>query len=154
MRPLVDTNVKMVSLAMLLLRVISGLILFAAGAGKVLGWFGGMGMNATVDIFKTSMDLSSFWIYVSCYAEFFGGFLILIGLFTRIASFVLFINMLVATLSVGFENFFMGGAAYPFLLMIIFLVMILCGPMAYSFDAILGKKKKTKNVNSGLSMAF
>jgi uncharacterized membrane protein YphA (DoxX/SURF4 family) len=78
MRPLVDTNTKIVNIAILLLRVMSGLILFAAGTGKILGWFGGMGMSTTLDIFKTSMHLSTFWIYVSCYTEFIGGFLIIV----------------------------------------------------------------------------
>jgi putative oxidoreductase len=154
MKPLVETSTKAVSTAILLLRIMSGLILFVGGAGKVLGWFGGMGMNATLDIFKTNLHLSAFWIYLSCYTEFIGGLLIIIGLFTRIAAFALFINMLVATLFVGFKNFFMGGAAYPCLLMIIFLAIVLSGPMAFSIDAVLAKKKRIEKLNSGFSIAF
>jgi putative oxidoreductase len=154
MKPLIETSTKAVSSAILLLRIMSGLILFVGGAGKVLGWFGGMGMNTTLDIFKTSMHLSTFWIYLSCYTEFIGGFPIIIGLFTRIAAFALFINMLVATLFVGFKNFFMGGAAYPCLLMVIFLVIILSGPMAFSIDAVLAKKKRIEKVNAGFGIAF
>ena len=154
MKPLVETNTKTLSTAILLLRIMTGLILFVSGAGKVVGWFGGFGMNATVDMFKSSMHLSSFWIYLSCYAEFIGGFLIMGGLLTRIAAFALFINMLVATLFVGFKNFFMGGAAYPSLLMVIFLVIVFSGPMAYSIDAVLAKKKRTEKINSGFSIAF
>jgi putative oxidoreductase len=154
MKPLVETSTKAVSTAILLLRIMSGLILFVGGAGKVLGWFGGMGMNATLDIFKTNLHLSAFWIYLSCYTEFIGGLLITIGLFTRIAAFALFINMLVATLFVGFKNFFMGGAAYPCLLMIIFLAIVLSGPMAFSIDAVLAKKKRIEKLNSGFSIAF
>jgi len=154
MKPLVETNTKVMSIAILLLRIMAGLILFVAGAGKVLGWFGGMGINATLDIFKTSMHLSSFWTYVSCYTEFVGGLLIIFGLFTRVAAFALFINMLVATLFVGFKNFFMGGAAYPCLLMIIFLVLILSGPMEYSLDTFLSRKRRTEKVNTGFSVAL
>ena len=154
MKPLVETSTKAVSTAILLLRIMSGLILFVGGAGKVLGWFGGMGMNATLDIFKTNLHLSAFWIYLSCYTEFIGGLLIIIGLFTRIAAFALFINMLVATLFVGLKNFFMGGAAYPCLLMIIFLAIVLSGPMAFSIDAVLAKKKRIEKLNSGFSIAF
>lgn len=154
MKPLVETSTKAVSTAVLLLRIMSGLILFVGGAGKALGWFGGMGMNATLDIFKTNLHLSAFWIYLSCYTEFIGGLLIIIGLFTRIAAFALFINMLVATLFVGFKNFFMGGAAYPCLLMIIFLAIVLSGPMAFSIDAVLAKKKRIEKLNSGFSIAF
>jgi putative oxidoreductase len=154
MKPLVETNTKALSIAILLLRIMSGLILFVGGAGKVLGWFGGMGMSTTVNIFNTSMHLSAFWTHVSCYTEFIGGLLIIIGLFTRLAAFALFVNMLVATLFVGFKNFFLGGAAYPCLLMVIFLVIILSGPMAYSIDAVLATKKKTEKINRGFSMVF
>jgi putative oxidoreductase len=154
MKPLVDTNTRTLSIAILVLRIMAGLILFVGGAGKVMGWFGGFGMTATLGMFKTGMHLSDFWIYVSCYTEFIGGFLIIIGLLTRFAAAALFINMLVATLFVGFKNFFMGGAAYPCLLMLIFLAIFLSGPMAYSIDALLAKRKKTERQSLKLSAAF
>jgi putative oxidoreductase len=145
MKPLVETNARTLSIAILVLRLMAGLILFVGGAGKLMGWFGGFGMTATLNIFKTNLHLSAFWTYVSCYAEFIGGFLIMIGFLTRIAAITLVINMLVAVLFVGFKNFFFGGAAYPFLLMIIFLAIVLSGPMAYSFDALLANRKRIKD---------
>lgn len=154
MKPLIETNTRTLSIAILLLRLMAGLILFVAGAGKVMGWFGGFGMTATLDIFKINMHLSAFWTYVSCYAEFIGGFLIIIGLVTRFAAVVLVINMLVATWFVGLKNFFMGGAAYPCLLMVIFLVIVLSGPMAYSIDALLTNQKRTQRINFEFSAAF
>jgi putative oxidoreductase len=154
MKPLVETSTKTLSLAILLLRIMAGLILFVAGAGKVLGWFGGFGINATLEMFKTGMQLSAFWTYLSCYTEFIGGLLIMIGFLTRPAAIALFINMLVATYLAGFKNFFMGGAAYPCLLMVIFLVIILSGPMTCSIDAVLAQKQKSGKINSGFSMAF
>ena len=63
MKPLVETNAKTLSLAILLLRMMAGLILFVAGAGKVLGWFGGFGINTTLEMFKNGMQLSAFWTY-------------------------------------------------------------------------------------------
>lgn len=154
MKPLVETNQRALDVAILLLRLLTGLILFVAGAGKILGWFGGFGMMSTVEIFRTNMHLSSFWAYLSSYTEFIGGFLIMIGLLTRFASIALLINMLVATLLVGFKNFFLGGAAYPCLLFVIFLVLVLTGPMAYSVDALLSNKKETNRTNLNLSTAF
>jgi putative oxidoreductase len=154
MKLLVETNTKTVSIAILLLRIMAGLILFVAGSGKVLGWFGGFGMSATLEMFRTSTHLSAFWIYLSCYAEFIGGFLIMIGLLTRVAAATLFINMLTATLFVGFKNFFMGGAAYPCLLMVIFLVILLSGPMTFSLDALLLKRKRWEGTGLNWSAAF
>lgn len=154
MKPLVDTNARALSIAILLLRIMAGLILFVGGAGKVMGWFGGFGMTATLEMFKSNIHLSAFWTYVSCYAEFIGGLLIMIGLLTRVAATALFINMLVATLFTGFKNFFMGGAAYPCLLMVIFLAIIFSGPMFYSIDSLLAKRKKTERSNLNFSAAF
>lgn len=154
MKPLVDTNTRALSIAILLLRIMAGLILFVGGAGKVMGWFGGFGMPATLEMFKTNVHLSAFWTYVSCYAEFIGGFLIMIGLLTRVAAVALVINMLVATLISGFKNFFMGGAAYPCLLFVIFLAIVLSGPMDYSIDALLAKRKRTTGGNLNFSATF
>ena len=154
MKPLIETNQRAVDVAILLLRFMAGLILFVAGAGKVLGWFGGFGMTTTLELFKTNMHLSAFWAYLSSYTEFIGGFLIMIGLLTRFASIALLINMLVATLLVGFKNFFLGGAAYPCLLFVIFLVFVLTGPLAYSIDAALSTKNEKHRINHNFSTAF
>jgi putative oxidoreductase len=154
MKPLVETNQKAIHVAILLLRIMAGLILFVAGAGKVLGWFGGFGMTTTTELFKSNMHLSAFWAYVSSYAEFVGGLLIMIGLLTRLAAISLVINMVVATLLVGFKNFFLGGAAYPCLLFVVFLAILLTGPMLYSVDAWLFSKKSTGTINLKLSTAF
>ena len=76
MKPLIETNTRTLSIAILLLRIMAGLILFVGGAGKVLGWFGGFGMTSTIEMFKSNMHLSAFWTYLSSYTELIGGFLI------------------------------------------------------------------------------
>jgi putative oxidoreductase len=155
MKPLTTTNNTLVSLGILLLRLMTGLILFVAGAGKVAGWFGGFGMDVTVQMFQSNMGLASHWAYISSYTEFICGGLLMIGALTRPAAFLLFINMLVAAvILVGTKNFFMGGAAYPFLLMVISLVVLLTGPMAFSIDALLSKKNKVAGNSTRLSAAF
>jgi putative oxidoreductase len=142
MKALTSTNNNLLSLGVLLLRIMSGLILFIAGAGKVAGWFGGFGMNLTVQMFQSNMGIAPTWAYISSYTEFIGGALLILGGFTRPAAFLLFINMLVAVILVGTKNFFMGGAAYPCLLMVISFVILLTGPMKFSIDALLARKKK------------
>jgi putative oxidoreductase len=154
MKPLIETNTRALNTAILLLRLMAGLILFVGGAGKVLGWFGGFGMTTTLQMFEKGTHLSAFLIYVSCFTEFIGGFLIMIGLITRVAAIALMINMLTATLITGFKNFFFGGAAYPCLLFVIFLVIVLSGPMAYSIDALLSKRKRTEAPKLNLSASF
>ena len=154
MKALTATNHSMIGLGILLLRLITGLILFVAGASKVAGWFGGFGMDMTIQMFQTNMGLAAHWAYISSYTEFICGALVMIGALTRPAAFLLFINMLVAVILVGTKNFFMGGAAYPFLLMVISLVIVLTGPMAYSIDALMSKKGKLITGGRRLTSAF
>ena len=142
MNLLLSSNYVIANTGYLLLRWMCGLILFVAGAGKVLGWFGGFGMETTSQMFQSQMNWSPFWAYLSSYAEFIGGFLIIIGFLVRPAAFALFINMLVATIVVGTDKFFMGGGAYPCLLMVCFLYFFLKGPGPYSIDALIWKNKK------------
>jgi putative oxidoreductase len=145
MKLLTGTNKKLLSLSVLFLRLMTGVILFVAGAGKVLGWFGGMGMSATLQTFQQYMGISHFWTYVSCYAELIGGALLIVGFLTRPAALILAINMFVAVYFLGTKNFFMqNGAAYPFLLFINALAILLAGPMSYSIDAATMPSKKQK----------
>ena len=143
MKYLTATNSSAISLAVLLLRIMTGLILFVAGAGKALGWFGGFGMDTTVQMFKSNMNISAPWAYISTYTELIGGFLLLIGWLTRPAALLLTINMIVATVLVGFKNFFMGGAAYPCLLAVTSAAILLTGPMRYSLDALMAEGRRS-----------
>jgi putative oxidoreductase len=112
-----------------------------AGAGKVLGWFGGQGIDATIDIFVSQMGIHPILAHLSCYTEFIGGFLLIVGLLTRPAAFAIMINMLVAAL-VTLPNGFLKGASYPFSMMVSSLVILLAGPLAYSLDAWLLSGRK------------
>lgn len=134
------TNPVLFSLSMLLLRCTIGILLFIAGSGKLLGWFGGYGIVATIQGFG-KMGFSVPLTYLSTYTEFIGGFLLIAGLFTRPAAFAVMINMLVATL-VTLPRGFMGptGAQTPFIFLIIDIVILLSGPMAYSIDSALFRK--------------
>jgi len=136
-RILKETNPNLVSLSLLFLRCTIGILLFIAGSGKLFGWFGGYGMEATIQGFS-KIGISMPLTYLSTYTEFLGGLLLIIGLFTRPVAFAVMINMLVATL-VTLPHGFMGptGAQTPFLFLVIDIVILLAGPMAYSVDRII-----------------
>lgn len=136
-RILKETNPNLVSLSLLFLRCTIGILLFIAGSGKLFGWFGGYGMEATIQGFS-KIGISMPLTYLSTYTEFLGGLLLIIGLFTRPVAFAVMINMLVATL-VTLPHGFMGptGAQTPFLFLVIDIVILLTGPMAYSVDRII-----------------
>ena len=130
-----------INAALFFLRIMTGLIMFVAGAGKVMGWFGGFGMEQTLMMFKTGMNINAFWAYISCYTEFIGGALLMLGLLTRPAALFVFINMLVAVIIHGTDKFFMGGGAYPCLIMICALVLLLCGAGSWSVDGLVRSSK-------------
>jgi putative oxidoreductase len=139
-KTLKETNPDLVSLCLLLLRCTIGILLFIAGSGKVLGWFGGHGMEATIQGFS-KIGISIPLAYLSSYTEFIGGLLLTIGLLTRPAAFAVMINMIVAIL-VSLPRGFMGptGAQTPFIFLVIDVVIILAGPMTYSFDALIFRR--------------
>jgi len=139
MKLLTQTNSRLLSLSILLLRCMVGVILFMGGSGKALGWFGGFGMTKTIGFYKMS-GFSVTETYLSSYTEFIGGFLFIIGFLTRPAAIAVLINMIVATVVTMPKGFIMGTASYPFLLAVIAFIFLLTGSMAYSLDALLFQK--------------
>ncbi|MEJ2367476.1 MAG: DoxX family protein [Acidobacteriota bacterium] len=130
------TNSGFLSFSLLIIRWAVGIILFVVGSGKVLGWFGGQGMAATVHNFAR-MGFSAPLVYLSSFTEFIGGGLLVLGFLTRPAAVAVTINMFVATMTMMPRGFFRGGAAYPFMLLVCALVILLAGPMSCSVDALV-----------------
>ncbi len=71
-----------------LLRVVAGLLMFQAGSMKMFGWFGGMPGGGTASL--TSQ------VGIGGAIEVIGGALVMLGLFTRPAAFILSGQMAVA----------------------------------------------------------
>ncbi|MEK7607811.1 MAG: DoxX family protein [Patescibacteria group bacterium] len=94
------------NLAVLIVRLIIG------GIFITTGWMKVSDMAATIDFFG-GMSIPAFLAYIVSYAELIGGVLIVLGLWTEIATGVLAIVMLVAIYyvrSMGFQGF-MGPLA-------------------------------------------
>jgi putative oxidoreductase len=127
------------SIAFALLRVMTGFLFMPHGAQKLFGWFGGMGGSGA-----TAQPFTQIWL--AGVLEFFGGLLILLGLFTRPVAFVLAGEMAVAYFQAhapqGFwplQNRGELAALYCFL----YLLFAAAGGGLYSLDAILWKKRPT-----------
>ncbi len=112
--------------AITILRVVLGIVFFAHGAQKMLGWFGGYGLSGTMGFFTGTMHIPTFFAYLAIAAEFFGGIGLLLGLFTRLAAFGIAVNMLVAIVMVhsqfGFFANWTGaqkGEGYEFHLLVL-----------------------------------
>src|ERR1700739_968043 len=86
--------------AITILRLVVGIVFFAHGAQKVLGWFGGYGFSGTMGAFTTRMGIPAPLAFLAIMAEFLGGLGLIVGFLSRIAAFGIFMNMLVAVLLV------------------------------------------------------
>jgi putative oxidoreductase len=137
-----------------ILRVVLGVVFFAHGAQKMLGWFGGYGFTGTMGFF-THLGIPAVFAFLAISAEFFGGLGLILGLLGRIAAFGIACNMLVAVAMVH-HNFglFMNwtgaqkGEGFEFHLLalaMLFTVMIL-GSGAFSVDAALSPTNQPRAV--------
>src|SRR6267143_6619859 len=69
-----------------ILRLVLGVVFFAHGAQKMLGWFGGFGFSATMGMFTSMLHIPPPLAFLAIAAEFFGGLGLLLGVLTRIAA--------------------------------------------------------------------
>jgi putative oxidoreductase len=96
------------------LRLPLGVIFFAHGAQKLLGWFGGYGWHGTMQYFTQSLHIPAPLAAIAILAEFFGGLALVAGVFTRWAALLTAVEMLVAALLVHLPNgFFLNWMNQP-----------------------------------------
>jgi putative oxidoreductase len=89
--------------AQTLLRVILGMVFFAHGAQKALGWFGGYGYAGTMGYFA-SLGIPSIFGMLAICAEFLGGIALILGLLTRVAAAGIIVDMITAIVLVHKDN--------------------------------------------------
>ena len=129
-----------------IVRLVMGIVFFAHGAQKMLGWFGGYGFHGTMGFFTQTMGIPAPFAFLAICAEFFGGLGLIVGLLTRIAAFGIMVNMVVAVLTVHrFNGFFMNwtgqqkgeGFEYHLLALALGLLLLVKGAGAMSLDRAL-----------------
>jgi putative oxidoreductase len=129
-------------IGLLLLRLVVGLTMAAHGSQKLFGWFGGHGLAGTGGWlesigFRPGRAHAAF----AGGAEFVGGLLLLLGLFTPIGSALVIAVMVVAISTVHApKGFFVteGGFEYNLLVCAVAAALAFVGPGAYSLDAVDG----------------
>jgi putative oxidoreductase len=100
--------------APLALRLPLGVIFFAHGAQKVLGWFGGYGWHGTMQFFTQTLHIPAPLAVTAFLVEFLGGLALLAGVFTRWVALLVAAEMLVAATKVHLSNgFFMNWTNAP-----------------------------------------
>jgi putative oxidoreductase len=130
-----------------ILRLVLGVVFFAHGAQKMLGWFGGFGFHATIGFFA-QMGVPAPLAFLIICTEFFCGLGLIVGLLTRIASLGVIGLMLGAIFMVHLPNgFFMNwmgnqkGEGFEFHLLVIAMAatLLLRGAGKFSADQALSK---------------
>ena len=136
-----------------ILRLVLGVIFFAHGAQKLLGWFGGYGFTGTMSFFTGIMHIPALFAFLAIAAEFFGGLGLIFGFLTRIAAFGIFSNMVVAVAMVhrhfGFFVNWTGaqkGEGYEYHLLVLAITgfLMIRGAGAASVDRMLSLRIRDK----------
>jgi putative oxidoreductase len=143
-------NTRAQDYALLMLRIAVAIIMVYFGAQKLFGIWGGHGLEKTLSFF-VGLGIPKFLAWFSITAEFLGGIGLFVGLFTRLAAFGIFVNLVVATI---FEFTKLGGLnaaqpmeaiGFPALIAVVSIVFLIMGAGRISFDwAIWGKRGKSK----------
>ena len=129
----------------LVLRLTLAVVMFAHGAQKALGWFGGDGLRRTLDSLRKS-GVSSPVAVLAIMAEFLGPLGLAVGLLTRVAALGIAAVMLGAILTVhGRHGFFMNwygnqpgeGFEYHVLAIGLAVALVLNGAGVWSLDAVI-----------------
>lgn len=119
-----------------LLRIVSGFLLLQTGGLILFGWFGGMPGGAKVNLMSQTG--------IGGILEFFGGILIMLGLFTRPVAFILSGMMAVAYWQFHFPNGrwpLQNEGTPAVLLCFIFLYIAAKGAGAWSLDALISSRR-------------
>ncbi len=121
-------------LALLVLRIVLGVIMIAHGFSKVFG-----GMSHYIQT-MSGMGLPAWLAYVSATVEFFGGILIIAGLLTRCAALAITIDTIIAIWKVNWKNGLLGdhGYQFPLALAAIAFALIFFGAGPIAFDSLRG----------------
>jgi putative oxidoreductase len=137
------------TLGPVLIRVALGSVIFAHGAQKALGWFGGGGWNGTVGFFTTELGVPAFIAVLVILGEFLGGIGVVTGTLTRVAAAGIAIIMAGAVVMVHLPNgFFMNwygtqageGFEYGILAITMALSLVVTGAGRFSVDRVFAAR--------------
>lgn len=129
---------RMINISYFLLRVVAGLLFLQVGGMKLFSWFGGMPGGGALKLLSQ--------VGVGGILEFFGGSLILLGLFVRPVAFILSGEMAVA-----YFQFHQPKGVWPIqnhgelavLFCFLFLFMAAQGAGGWSLDALFRRKRES-----------
>ena len=151
MKKILNTNAE--NWSALVARLVLGATVFAHGAQKLFGWFGGYGFKGTMGFLTAQVGLSSFLALMVILIESVAALMIIAGVFTRVAAIGIFGLFAIIMLKFHSANgFFMNwagnqkgeGIEYFIILLGVALTLIIAGGGKASVDASLGTNKTFK----------
>ena len=135
--------------ALLVLRVLLGIVFFPARDAEADNQFGGYGFAGTMGFFTGKMGIPVVFVFLAIMAEGVGWLGLITGLLTRVAAFGITVNMIVAVYMIHWHNgFFMNwfgamtsegkpvgeGFEYHLLVIAIGLALMIRGGGKWSID--------------------
>ncbi len=131
------------SLLALLPRLILAIVFFMHGSQKMLGWYGGFGLEATTQFMSEGLGIPLFLAYLAVFAEFFGAIFLFFGFLTRLSALSLAVTMAVAVLAVHGDAFLLedNGMEYALTLFVVSVISFMAGPGKLSIDALLFNRR-------------
>lgn len=132
----------------LVLRLMLAIVFFPHGAQKVLGWFGGHGLEGTINYFTQSMGFPFILAVLVIVAEFLGPIGLFFGFLTRLAALGIACVMVGAIFMVHLQHgFFMNwqgnqageGVEYHLLAIAIAVALMIKGGGRWSLDGIISR---------------
>lgn len=138
---------KRINVTTALLRIMLALALFPHGAQKMLGWYGGYGLDGTMKYFSGSLNLPYIVGLSVILIEFLSPFFLLLGIFSRITAasvFALFIGIVITHSDNGFFMNWFGNQAgegyeYHLLILTISAAIMIIGPGKFTVGKLLRK---------------
>ncbi len=131
--------------ALLILRVLLGVVFIPHGLQKLMGFSGVM------EMFTTKLGIPAVFAFLAIIAEGLGSWGLVTGLLTRLAAFGIAVNMAVAVYMMHWQNgFFMNwfgnqkgeGFEYHILVIAIALALMIRGGGKWSIDGVIAQKVK------------
>jgi putative oxidoreductase len=133
----------------LMLRVALGIVVFAHGAQKLLGWFGGYGFSGTMGFFTNVMHLPWLIAFLVIIGESLGSVALIAGFLTRVTAASYIVIMLGAIATVHWsQGFFMNwsgkqpGEGFEYHLLVIGMstALLIAGGGKWSIDGLISRR--------------
>jgi putative oxidoreductase len=158
MTAIADSYSPAVNLGLLLGRTVLGLLMAGHGAQKLLGWFGGRGLNTTGEFFvQLGFRPGRLFATAASAAEVGSGLLVALGFLGPIGPALLISVMIVAAFSVHWRNGVFAqsnGIELPLIYASGAAALALIGPGRYSLDHIFGLSSLWTPAITGAALAL